>query len=148
MNLVESAEENSDCDEFRVTEPLERKIERKRRRTKRQSKSLEKRVKGKRGALEQIAEMPLDIIHEVTLPLRQYLKLITNPQILSHLAPSDLLNLSRTNKLLRSVLMRRSNASVWRAALNRICAPKRPNQVNEAYYTKFLFDLFCDVRRF
>ncbi|KAG6894358.1 hypothetical protein C0992_006459 [Termitomyces sp. T32_za158] len=57
-------------------------------------------VRGRRGKLEQITRLPLDILFE----------------IFSLLDPIDILNLSRTSKPLRAILMRRSSIYVWRNA--------------------------------
>ncbi|KAG5651506.1 hypothetical protein H0H81_008400 [Sphagnurus paluster] len=59
-----------------------------------------KTIRGRRGKLQSIMEMPLDILFE----------------IFAHLSPSDLLHLARTAKRLRNTLMHRSANSVWKKA--------------------------------
>ncbi|KAF8057157.1 hypothetical protein FPV67DRAFT_1657896, partial [Lyophyllum atratum] len=60
--------------------------------------SWRKRTRGRQGSLEQISGMPLDILFE----------------IFAHLTPYDLLNLSRTSKPWRNILMHRSSTYVWK----------------------------------
>jgi len=58
------------------------------------------RVRGRRGHLKLMTEMPLDILLE----------------IFSYLQPMDLLHLARATKALRAILMQRSGAaSVWKS---------------------------------
>ncbi|KAF5324664.1 hypothetical protein D9611_004168 [Ephemerocybe angulata] len=87
-----------------------------------------KRVRGKRGILQQLAEMPLELLFE----------------IFGKLDPIDLLNLSRTTKALRSILMRRSSADIWREALTNIDdLPPCPPDLNEAQWANLLFGKNC-----
>ncbi|KAG6834767.1 hypothetical protein H0H93_007535 [Arthromyces matolae] len=70
-------------------------------------------VRGKRGKLESISQFPLDVLFE--------------------LDPLDVLNLSRTSKALRSILMRRSSQFIWKSALAHIEGlPECPSDMTEA----------------
>ncbi|TFL01067.1 hypothetical protein BDV98DRAFT_508191 [Pterulicium gracile] len=76
-------------------------------------------------------DMPLDILFEV----------------FSYLGPHDVLPLSRATKALRKMLMQRSAAFIWRAALeNRQDVPKRPKNMSEPAYVSLIFDTHCQVR--
>ncbi|KAJ3476779.1 hypothetical protein NLI96_g10922 [Meripilus lineatus] len=59
-----------------------------------------KRRRTLRGSLQNLPEMPLDILFEVCC----------------HLNPLDVLNLARTNKAFRALLMNRANVSFWTVA--------------------------------
>ncbi|EEB91276.1 hypothetical protein MPER_10394, partial [Moniliophthora perniciosa FA553] len=60
-----------------------------------------RRVRGKRGVLEKLAkDTPMDVVLE----------------IFKYLLPLDILNLARTSKDLRAILMTRSSLPIWRAA--------------------------------
>ncbi|KAI0665586.1 hypothetical protein C8Q78DRAFT_986087, partial [Trametes maxima] len=60
------------------------------------------------------------------------------------LRPMDLLQVSRANKVLRSVLLSRSNRRMWSAALARIPdLPPCPNDMSEPCYTALIFDSHC-----
>ncbi|GLB35460.1 hypothetical protein LshimejAT787_0210250 [Lyophyllum shimeji] len=85
-------------------------------------------TRGRRGALQGIAEMPLEILHEIFL----------------HLYPADLLNLSRINKALRRILMTKSVEFIWRQArINLEDLPPRPADLSEFQYARLIFDALC-----
>ena len=65
-------------------------------------------VKGKRGKLKLMTEMPLDILFET----------------FSHLQPADVLHLSQANKSLRALLFSPSAESIWKGVRSSfpICA--------------------------
>ncbi|TFK38759.1 hypothetical protein BDQ12DRAFT_651090 [Crucibulum laeve] len=87
-----------------------------------------KKVRGKRGILKQVTEVPLDILFE----------------IFSQLDPIDLLHLARTTKSLRAVMMHPSSASIWRKALaNVIDLPGCPDDMQEPKYASLIFETFC-----
>ena len=70
-------------------------------------------------------------------------------QIFSHIAPLDLLHLSRTTKAVRDILMRRSAAFVWKASLSRVEElPECPDDLNEVQYARLLFETNCFVSIF
>ncbi|THU96056.1 hypothetical protein K435DRAFT_665199 [Dendrothele bispora CBS 962.96] len=88
------------------------------------------RVRGKRGILQKVKEMPLDILFE----------------IFSYLEPLDILQLSRTSYELRDLLMHRSSASVWRAARSNVVGlPPLPFDLDEPQYANLAFDSYCHV---
>ncbi|KAF7363713.1 F-box domain-containing protein [Mycena sanguinolenta] len=82
----------------------------------------------RRGQLKMLPEMPLDILFE----------------IFSCLEPSDVLNLARTTKDLRNVLMSRSARSIWKSAfLNDPDLPGLPENLNEPQYANLAFSPHC-----
>ncbi|KIM79606.1 hypothetical protein PILCRDRAFT_549999 [Piloderma croceum F 1598] len=89
-----------------------------------------KNVKGRRGRLRALPEMPLDILYE----------------IFGHLRPYDILRLSRTTKALRGILMTRSATSVWKDARSNIEGlPDCPQDLTEPQYAGLAFDPFCHL---
>lgn len=90
------------------------------------------RVRGRRGHLKLMTEMPFDILHE----------------ILGQLDPIDLLHLSWSTKTLRDILMTRSGRFLWTNAFARLYEsdnppPGCPPDLNLAQYTLFLFGKRC-----
>ncbi|KAI0333537.1 hypothetical protein GY45DRAFT_1432269 [Cubamyces sp. BRFM 1775] len=84
--------------------------------------------KGRRRDLSRLVDMPLDILFE----------------IFGHLHPYDLLQLSRTTKALRSVLMRPSAVTIWRNARQNVDdLPDCPDDLTEPAYANLLFDQHC-----
>ncbi|KIM49551.1 hypothetical protein M413DRAFT_21752 [Hebeloma cylindrosporum] len=74
--------------------------------------------------------MPLDILFE----------------IFGYLQPLDLLNLARTSKALRALLMTRSSLSVWKEVFLNVPYPHPPDclgDLNEPQYTELLFGKTC-----
>ncbi|KAG2017930.1 hypothetical protein CC2G_007390 [Coprinopsis cinerea AmutBmut pab1-1] len=97
------------------------------------------------GGLEQIMDMPLDIICEVSLDASDPYSIPAPSKIFMHLGPMDLLNLSRTSRCLRALLLSREKTrSIWRSALGRIEGlPSCPSDLNEPQYTRLIFDESC-----
>ncbi|KAE9389351.1 hypothetical protein BT96DRAFT_766429, partial [Gymnopus androsaceus JB14] len=62
-------------------------------------------------------------------------------QIFMHLEPGDLLQLARTSKDLRNVLMSKSSESIWRTARENIepGLPRLPDDLSEPEYAHLLF---------
>ncbi|KAG6848641.1 hypothetical protein H0H93_015295 [Arthromyces matolae] len=90
-----------------------------------------KNVRGRRGALKGIVEMPLDILHETFM----------------YLTSADILHLSRTCKALRRLLMTKEAEYVWKQARNNLddfpeCIP---DDLNEVQLAAIVFDGLCDV---
>ncbi|KAF9231193.1 hypothetical protein BU15DRAFT_56478 [Melanogaster broomeanus] len=86
--------------------------------------------KSRRGRLEMLPELNLDVLF----------------QILGFLHPMDLLNLARTTKAFRQLLMRKSSAFVWKAALGRVEGlPACPPDLNEPQYAYLAFYPHCHV---
>lgn len=68
---------------------------------------------------------------------------------MSNLLPLDLLNLSRTNKSFRSLLLKRSSISIWQAAQAQVPGlPDCPEDINEPQYANLLFGNDCYVCSF
>lgn len=92
------------------------------------------KLRGRRGSLEAMPGIPLDVIIEVCLAsslcysairsleadrYRRWVPARRIPcieQILDHLHPRDILSLARTSKPFRALLMNRRNAFIWKAA--------------------------------
>ncbi|KAK7045391.1 hypothetical protein VNI00_007642 [Paramarasmius palmivorus] len=66
-------------------------------------------------------------------------------EIFTHLHPKDLLNLARTSKDLRSVLLSKTSAQVWRAVLRNARLPPLPKDLSEPEYASLAFDTWCNV---
>ncbi|KAL0566785.1 hypothetical protein V5O48_015221 [Marasmius crinis-equi] len=92
------------------------------------SEEKKRTVRMKRGLLQRIKEFPLDVVFD----------------IFSHLTPHDLLNLSRTSKDLRKLLLSRSTTSVWRLSRSNVSGlPECPDDMSEPAYAHLCFDLRC-----
>ncbi|EKM82212.1 hypothetical protein AGABI1DRAFT_105520 [Agaricus bisporus var. burnettii JB137-S8] len=94
----------------------------------------DKYVRGRRGHLKLMTEMPLDTLHEI---FRQ-------------LDPLDLLYLSWANKSLRGILMEKAAKYIWEEAYERLYEstnppPRCPADVNFAQYTRFMYHKKCMV---
>ncbi|GJE92830.1 F-box protein [Phanerochaete sordida] len=93
-----------------------------------QTESSSRRAKGKRGGLENMPNMPLDILVE----------------IMGYLMPMDLLNLARTSRDFRSFLMARSATPLWKAARQNVEGlPDCPVDLSEPAYANLAFDSHC-----
>ncbi|KAK0500578.1 hypothetical protein EDD18DRAFT_1347989 [Armillaria luteobubalina] len=87
-----------------------------------------KKRRNLRGFLQMIKDVPLDVVYEV----------------FGHLDPLDLLQLSRTSKQLRRLLLQDSARSVWKTARSNVEAlPDIPADLNEAQYAQLLFGTYC-----
>ncbi|EPS92895.1 hypothetical protein FOMPIDRAFT_1056469 [Fomitopsis schrenkii] len=71
--------------------------------------------------------MPLDILAE----------------IFSHLFPQDLINLARTTKAFRTLLMHRGSAHFWRASRRLAGLPDLPQRLSEPAYASFVYSNHC-----
>ncbi|KAF9218720.1 hypothetical protein BS17DRAFT_654775, partial [Gyrodon lividus] len=84
----------------------------------------------RRGRLEMLPELNLDVLFH----------------IFSFLQPMDLLNLARTTKAFRQLLMRRSSVSVWKTARGGVEGlPDCPPDLNEPQYANLVFYPHCHV---
>ncbi|KAG5642398.1 hypothetical protein DXG03_002830 [Asterophora parasitica] len=95
-----------------------------------QSKASSKteRIRGKRGKLESMNDMPFDILCE----------------IFAHLSLVDILHLSRTSKALRNFLMHRSASHIWKNARSQIDGlPDCPNDLSEPHYANLIYSPTC-----
>ncbi|KAJ7577440.1 hypothetical protein C8J56DRAFT_899073 [Mycena floridula] len=87
-----------------------------------------KKVRGRRGLLQELLGAPLDILYE----------------IFGCLEPLDILRLARTSKDLRSLLMHKSSAFVWRQARENVVGlPEPPADLNEPQYANLVFSVHC-----
>lgn len=105
--------------------------------------------RGKHGALEMLTDMPIDILFEVSTTDLPAAKINQDLQIFSHLLPLDLLNLARTTKALRGLLMQRAATGVWKSARGNLPHAtlylNPPDDMSEPAYTRLLFDTHCHV---
>ncbi|KDQ06976.1 hypothetical protein BOTBODRAFT_39212 [Botryobasidium botryosum FD-172 SS1] len=125
----QEAPDSSDVDESSDEEPIK-----KRRRTRHKNPGARTVTKGKgrrriAGRLAAVVtDMPMEILFE----------------IMSHLYPLDLLNLSYTTKAFRNILFRRSAATIWRASLAQVPGlPECPDDLNEPQYANLAFGNSC-----
>ncbi|KAI0350284.1 hypothetical protein OH77DRAFT_1413304 [Trametes cingulata] len=81
------------------------------------------------GKLREIMNMPLDVFIEIA----------------AHLRPIDILQLARTSKLLRNILLSHGSRSVWITARKAIepPLPECPHGVSEPQYASVVFERFC-----
>ncbi|KAF5318090.1 hypothetical protein D9619_012274 [Psilocybe cf. subviscida] len=88
-----------------------------------------KKPRGMKGLLKDVVDMPLDILYE----------------IFGHVLPTDLLNLARTSRGLRKILMNRSSASVWRNARanDPHGLPACPSSIGEPAYASLCYAKYC-----
>ncbi|CDO76819.1 hypothetical protein BN946_scf185033.g16 [Trametes cinnabarina] len=85
-------------------------------------------LRGRRGSLKDLPEMPVDILNE----------------IFSYLHPKDLLNLARTSKAFREFLLNKRNVHMWRIARKRDQdIPPIPPFLSEPAYAHLLFSAYC-----
>ncbi|KAH7338484.1 hypothetical protein B0J17DRAFT_662658 [Rhizoctonia solani] len=65
-------------------------------------------------------------------------------EIASYLFPIDLISLSRSSKLLRNLLMRRSSRHIWTGAMRNVPGlPLCPSNMSEPHYLALLFTKNC-----
>ncbi|OCH84805.1 hypothetical protein OBBRIDRAFT_829261 [Obba rivulosa] len=86
-------------------------------------------VRGKKGSLKELPNMPLEIVFE----------------IFSHLGPGDLINLIRTSKDLRRLLLRRSSEFIWKAAHGNVGLPECPPGLSEPALANLVYSPHCHI---
>ncbi|QRW15550.1 reticuline oxidase [Rhizoctonia solani] len=87
-----------------------------------------KQVRGKQGGLADLINMPIDIFTEIA----------------AHLLPIDIINLARSNKFFRSLLMHRTSIHIWNGAMKNIEGlPPCPPGMSEPRYLSLLFSKTC-----
>ncbi len=106
------------------------------------------------GRLQNMLLLPFDVLYVVCLypPESQVCLFLNEPlsQIFSEVGPMDLVNLSRTNKALRDVLMSRKSIWVWlmarrNAGITKV--PDPPDDMSEPAWALLLFGpAVCSVR--
>ncbi|KAI9062769.1 hypothetical protein FKP32DRAFT_831400 [Trametes sanguinea] len=85
-------------------------------------------VRGRRGSLKDLPEMPIDVLNE----------------IFSYLHPQDLLSLSQTSKVLRNFLLNPCSLRIWRDARERAEeSPPLPPFLSEPAYPHLLYSPYC-----
>lgn len=127
--LVEakSPEDPESGDDYEILQSKKRKP--------RKSSSSSSKAKGKGKAKAQLDtlfdKLPTDVVYT----------------IFSHLHPLDLLRLARTNRMLRSHLMSKSSASVWREAREEVDppVPDCPPDQSEPQWAQLLFSRDCST---
>ncbi|KLO11644.1 hypothetical protein SCHPADRAFT_460961 [Schizopora paradoxa] len=81
------------------------------------------------GQLSGFKKIPSDIVFEIA----------------SYLEPPDLLHLTRTNYWLRSLLLSKKAAPVWKRARESLGMPERPKDLSEPAYASLVFDCDCQL---
>ncbi|OCH92773.1 hypothetical protein OBBRIDRAFT_824516 [Obba rivulosa] len=85
-------------------------------------------LRGRRGGLKNMLEMPIDILIKICIRLE----------------PRDLQHLARTTKSFRSFLMSHASAWIWRTSRETVHGlPELPPHLNEAMYANLLFSPHC-----
>ncbi|CAE6506418.1 unnamed protein product, partial [Rhizoctonia solani] len=83
-----------------------------------------KQTQREEGPVTTLVNVPIEIFTEIGL----------------HLLPIDLISLSRSNQLLRSLLMRRSSRHIWQSAMkNMEGLPPCPSNCSEPRYLSLIF---------
>jgi len=111
-------------------------------------------VRGKRGLLEILPNLPLDIVYEVLYSggvLSFCESNVPIQQILSQCSPLNL-QLARTTKAFRALLMSQFSIAIWRSAHQLpsdkqvMGMPECPPYLSEPAYANLAFDPHCHVR--
>jgi hypothetical protein len=99
----------------------------------------------KRGLLDMLPSLPLDILCEVRISHYHTQSLFTIAvQIFCFLHPADLLVLARTSKAFRHFLLKRPAAFIWRSAQRNVVGlPEPPSDMNEVQYASLVFGSGC-----
>lgn len=94
-----------------------------------------------------LTELPIDVLFEVSTMNRNVLFMLNyGNQILKLLHPFDLLQLARTTKALRNILMNRASQLIWtEAQVNVKDLPDCPNTLSWPAYTELMFNESCSV---
>ncbi|CAE6509728.1 unnamed protein product [Rhizoctonia solani] len=79
-------------------------------------------------SLSRFVDIPMDLFTEIA----------------SYLFPSDILSLSRSSKLFRNLIMRRSSRHIWTNAMRNVeLLPPCPPDMSEPVYLALLFSKYC-----
>lgn len=108
--------------------------------------SFKKRHRGKPSPL---CQLNLDVLFLVRRCPRCFPPCVDGPwgQLAEYIQPLDLLNLARTCKSLRELLMDKSATSVWRSARRQVEGlPDCPDDLTEPEYANLVFYARCHVR--
>ncbi|KAJ8520544.1 hypothetical protein ONZ45_g2664 [Pleurotus djamor] len=101
-----------------------------------------------KGKLRNLPHMPLDVLFEVRIfhELAKRNGGLLQLKIFRFLSPLDLLRLARTTKDLRSLLMKRSSLTLWKAVFDHVPdIPEKPEDMAEPAWANFLFTNNCFV---
>ncbi|GAA5895803.1 F-box protein [Sporobolomyces salmoneus] len=93
------------------------------------ARNAQSRVKGKKGALKGVLELPMDLIWEIC----------------THLDVGDLLALSNTNKSFRSVVTGESSSMLFKRARQRIGLPELLSPMPDLRYAELMFGKGCNI---
>ncbi|GAA5898127.1 hypothetical protein JCM8208_000160 [Rhodotorula glutinis] len=85
------------------------------------------RVRGRRGAMSAFTNIPLDLLYDIC----------------ANLEPRDLLALSTTSKVFRSVVTGAASAPLWLAARERVGLPELEHPMTDLQYAHLLFGKGC-----
>ncbi|KAH9915878.1 uncharacterized protein B0H18DRAFT_1124560 [Fomitopsis serialis] len=89
-----------------------------------------KNVRGRRGGLQDMLNMPMDVMKEICL----------------YLHPRDLLSLSRTSKSFHAFLIQRSSAYLWKGTIKNILdLPPCPEGWIESAWISLIFSPYCTL---
>ncbi|KAF8912071.1 hypothetical protein CPB84DRAFT_1841774 [Gymnopilus junonius] len=90
-----------------------------------------RKIRGRRGALKTMTEMPVDILLE----------------IFSQLQPVDLLHISRATKALRAIVLEESSKFLWEQVYRNVPGPEKPPAcppgMSPLHYTNVLYGRYC-----
>ncbi|KZT72450.1 hypothetical protein DAEQUDRAFT_723167 [Daedalea quercina L-15889] len=87
-----------------------------------------KNVRGRRGGLKDMMNMPMDVILEICL----------------HLHPRELLSLCRTAKVFHAFLMQKGCKNLWRDSLKKVDGlPPCPQEMIEPAWVALVFSPYC-----
>ncbi|GAA5898979.1 F-box protein [Sporobolomyces salmoneus] len=93
------------------------------------ARNAQSRVKGRKGALQGVLELPMDLIWEIC----------------THLDVGDLLALSNTNKSFRSVVTGESSSMLFKRARQRIGLPELLSPMPDLRYAELMFGKGCNI---
>ncbi|KII92062.1 hypothetical protein PLICRDRAFT_459387 [Plicaturopsis crispa FD-325 SS-3] len=121
---------NEHTDAHHDSGQAERRPKKRRNTTSLSTTSAKKRKLLRLAKLKNLPEMPIDILYEIFRLLQ----------------PIDILNLARSTKPLRAILMSRSSRTVWKSALSNYGprqVPACPFELNEPQYVDLAFSKHC-----
>ncbi|GAA5898621.1 F-box protein [Sporobolomyces salmoneus] len=93
------------------------------------ARNAQSRVKGRKGALRGVLELPMDLIWEIC----------------THLDVGDLLTLSNTNKAFRSVVTGESSRTLFKRARQRIGLPELLSPIPDLRYAELMYGKGCHI---
>ena len=105
----------------------------------------------RRGALQDLPKMPLDIIDEVCISFDSFITIATHYtffQILTYMHLGDLLSLSRTTKAFRELVCNKDAGRFWDAAMKNSISdglPPCPAWLSKPAYANLMYSSHCHV---